>query len=101
MIVAAIGSTCLGFIVGWLVRYFLFRFKEFNAQILGSTVSLIAGSTVTVFFNLFDPGKSVIWFYPIGLLAGFLVYSITAKLFGAPSQGSIYYVSREDDESKQ
>jgi glycopeptide antibiotics resistance protein len=99
MSVAAIGSTCLGIVVGWLVRYFLFRFDKFNAQILGSTISLLVGGVVIGFFNWVDPDKTVVWFYPIGVLIGFVIYTVTARMFGAPSKGSIYYSSRKEDES--
>jgi mannitol-specific phosphotransferase system IIBC component len=100
MSVAAIGSTCLGVVVGWLVRYFLYRFKKFDVQILGSTVSLLTGGIITIFFNLVDPNKEVIWFYPIGLLVGFVIYSVTARWSGAPSKGSIYYTTQKEDDSK-
>jgi hypothetical protein len=100
MSVAVIGSTCLGVVVGWLVRYFLFRFEKFNVQILGSTISILTGGVIIVFFNSVDPNKEVIWFYPIGLLIGFVIYSVTARWSGAPSKGSVYYVAKKEDNSK-
>jgi hypothetical protein len=95
MTIESIGSTCLGIVVGWLVRYFLFRFKEFNVQVLGSTLSLIAGGVVIGLFNMIDPSKTVIWFYPIGVLIGITVYSIIAYLTGAPPEGGVYYVNEK------
>jgi len=95
MSIAAIGSTCFGIVFGWLVRYFLFRFDKFNVQILGSTVSVITGGGVIGYFTKFSPDKTVVWFYPIGLLIGFVIYTIGAIKFGASSKGSVYYVSEQ------
>lgn len=74
-IVAAIGSLSLGIVVGWLVRYFIRRFKSFTPKALGSVVSLIVGGAITSFL---EADKSVWWFYPIGLLVGFAAYTVIA-----------------------
>ena len=73
----AIGATCLGIVIGWLVRYFLKRFKNYTPQILGSLISILFGGAILFFL---EKGKDAIWFYPIGLLIGFIVYSMVAYL---------------------
>lgn len=95
MNIAAIGAISLGIVVGWLIRYFLLRFEKFNSQVLGSTLSLLTGGVVIGFFGIVDPEQDVIWFYPIGVLVGFVIYSVTARLSGAPSKGSMYYVKKD------
>lgn len=74
-IVAAIGSLSLGVVVGWLVRYFIRRFKNFTPQALSFVISIAAGGAAIKFL---EADKTVWWFYPIGLLLGFVVYTIVA-----------------------
>ena len=85
--VPAIGSTSLGIVIGWLVRYFLFRFKKFDRNVLSSVVTILLGGVVLKFLST---DKSVIWFYPIGLLIGFVVYTVTAVIAirKSPVQGA-------------
>ena len=78
-VIPAVGATCLGIVIGWLVRYFIRRFETFNPQILGSVVSILLGGAVVRFL---EADKTVWWFYPIGLLLGFIVYSVIAWLVG-------------------
>ncbi len=96
-IVAAIGSLS---VVGWLARYFIRRFKSFTPQALGFVVSIIAGGAVIKFL---EADKTVWWFYPIGLLLGFILYTIVAILIsrknGVPDWA--YMMShQENDNSK-
>jgi uncharacterized membrane protein len=87
--VPAIGATCLGMVVGWLVRYFIRRFDKFNAQVLGSIVSILAGGAVVRFL---EADRTVWWFYPIGLFLGFVLYTAVAVLFAKkyPVDGVIF-----------
>jgi uncharacterized membrane protein len=82
-IVAAIGATCLGVVIGWLVRYFIRRFEKFGPAVLGAVVSVVLGGAVVKFL---EADKSVWWFYPIGLLIGFVIYQIIVWL-DSPSGG--------------
>jgi NhaP-type Na+/H+ or K+/H+ antiporter len=73
-----IGSICLGIVMGWLVRYFLARFEQFNAKILGSVASVLCGGIVLRFLgnDLFYAVTG----YPIGLLIGVVAYPILSAL---------------------
>jgi len=84
-IVPAIGSTSLGIVIGWLVRYFIRRFDKFGPAVLGSVISILLGGAVIKFLEV---DKSVWWFYPIGLLAGFIIYQIIVMVtvFGGGSK---------------
>jgi uncharacterized membrane protein len=65
-----IGSACLGLVVGYLVMYFVFRFKDYTAKVLGSLVSVILGTAVGGFLGKLSALKEVFAFYLIGLAIG-------------------------------
>jgi O-antigen/teichoic acid export membrane protein len=75
--VPPIGSTCLGFVIGWLVRFFLYRMKSFTPKALSSIVSIIAGGAA---IKLLASDSDLIWWYLIGLFLGFVVYSIVGAI---------------------
>jgi hypothetical protein len=72
------GCMCLGLTIGWLVRFFVEKYKEYDAKILNSTVTVFFGGCVVAFLkwiakdantNLLVPAS----FYLIGLPIGMLV----------------------------
>jgi hypothetical protein len=73
----AAGCACLGLTIGWLVRFFIDKYKEYNAKILNSTVSVFFGGCIVAFLkylanketNLLVPAS----FYLIGLPVGMIV----------------------------
>lgn len=74
--IPVIGATCLGIFMGWMVRYFVFRFTEFTPQVLGMTVSVLTGGAIVGFLSNDDNKSETVWFYPIGLLIGCILYSL-------------------------
>ena len=85
-IVPALGVLSLGIIIGWLIRFFIKRFKSFTPKALTSVVTLIVGGSTV---KLLGADKTLFWFYPIGLLAGFTIYTILALwVLGLPSTSS-------------
>jgi uncharacterized membrane protein YfcA len=74
-LISATGATSLGIVIGWLVRYFIRRFDKFGPMVLGSLVSIIFGGAAIKFL---EADTSVWWFYPIGLLLGFVIYHIVS-----------------------
>lgn len=81
MLAAIVGSLCLGIVMGWLVRYFLERFSQFNAKVLGSVVSVIAGGVIVHLFEGNNPiTQYAHWYYFIGLLPGILVYPYISQI---------------------
>ena len=72
------GALCLGIVIGWLVRYFLNRLREYTVQSLASIVTILVGGTITKFLDS-DPFSLGTRVYPIGLLIGILVYPLIAS----------------------
>jgi len=75
VIIQIIGSLSLGIVIGWLVRYFIRRFKTFTPQALGSVVSIMVGGGLVKFLGA---NQTVLFCYPIGLLLGFVGYTLIA-----------------------
>lgn len=75
--IPAVGATSLGIVIGWLVRYFIRRFDKFGPMVLGSLLSIVLGGTAITFL---ETDKTVWWFYPIGLLLGFVIYHIVSVM---------------------
>jgi hypothetical protein len=87
-VLPALGACSLGIVIGWLVRYFIRRFTTFNPQVLSTLVSILVGGVVIRFL---DGDKTAWWFYPIGLLIGFIVYSVIAYMVGGKeATGALY-----------
>jgi hypothetical protein len=77
MLLPLLGSLSLGFVMGWLMRYCLIRFKRFDAKVLGSVASVICGGAVLKLFQA-DPFSVTVWGYPIGLAIGVVSYPLVA-----------------------
>ena len=73
--VPAVGAFLLGVFVGYLVWYFLVRFEApaFNTKVLASVISVAAGGAIAAFLDV-DPSDR--WWYPIGLIAGWGIFTI-------------------------
>jgi NhaP-type Na+/H+ or K+/H+ antiporter len=76
-LIEAIGSLCLGIVVGWLVRYFIRRFKTYSPSILGSLLTVFLGGSI---LKLVSTGQDTFWFYSIGIFCGFVIYSLIAYI---------------------
>lgn len=93
-ILEILGSSSSGIVVGWLVSYFVRRYKDFNPTVLGTTVTLIFGEAVFTFLK----GSSLgMWCYPIGLLIGFSLNIFLAYITGSAAE-DIFYVEEEAEE---
>lgn len=73
-IIPPVGVTCLGIVIGWLVRYYILRFNTFNVETLASLISILLGAAIIKLFE--SDNKRLFWFYPIGLLIGFVLYTV-------------------------
>jgi hypothetical protein len=79
--IEAVGSTCLGLVLGAIAGCFFGEAKKLTWNVLVGTVGILAGASVIAIFQMLStyapPGRAI-WFYPIGLLPGFLfgVYAL-------------------------
>lgn len=67
------GAASLGIVVGWLIRYFIRRFKRFTPQALTAVISAAVGGGI---LKLLTVDEHAIWSYFIGLLLGFVIYHL-------------------------
>jgi hypothetical protein len=94
--VAVFGAICLGISIGWIVRFFLERFSEYNSKILASTVSVLSGGGLLAILKVLTQDKEpqhwlvdAMFCYPIGLALGLIVlYPWTLK-WDASARNSI------------
>ena len=77
-IIPFIGSICLGTVIGWLIRYFIRRFRSFTPKVFGALLTALFGGAV---LRLFGADQNVLWCYPIGIFIGFFAYTIAGLIF--------------------
>jgi hypothetical protein len=66
------GATSLGVLIGMLTGFFVQETNEWDKHALSSAALVLVGGGVLGFMHWASPtGAHEIWFYPIGLLAGF------------------------------
>jgi len=77
-----LGIFLTGFIVMWLVFYFIVRFQQFTIEILGGIMAVIFGGLILYFIQLSN--KKNVWNYPIGLFIGFIAFQfvVASGMFG-------------------
>jgi hypothetical protein len=78
----SLGIFLTGFIVMWLVFYFIVRFQQFTIEILGGIMAVIFGGLILYFIQLSN--KKNVWNYPIGLFIGFIAFQfvVASGMFG-------------------
>lgn len=79
MTVPEVGAICLGIVVGYFVKWFLKRISNYTLQGLGFILSLVFGGAAV---NFLKNDVTVFWYYPIGLLAGIIIYITLALCLG-------------------
>jgi hypothetical protein len=91
------GSLCLGLLIGSMVGWH-FNAKVSTDRILKASVSALVGGAVIAMFNFlagFQPPPHEIWFYPVGLLAGFMTVTvIEIKKFGYAGEKYAAYMRK-------
>lgn len=76
----ATGAVCLGLLIGIFLAYFIFELKTMDHKALYAAVGVIGGASVVAIFHLLNgfnaESRREYWFYPIGLLIGYLIGTI-------------------------
>jgi peptidoglycan/LPS O-acetylase OafA/YrhL len=72
-----VGCLALGALIGGLVCHFVVGVREFGLRELSGAVSILSGAGVIAIFHFIGGSGSFCeyWFYPVGLLFGFIVIS--------------------------
>jgi hypothetical protein len=107
-LIAAFGAICLGIVVGWLVRYILYRLRAFTPKTLAAILSVVFGGGI---LRLLGADVTMLGLYIIGVLLGFAVYTALALwALGRPSSRlkdrktryrGILYAPADNDESDE
>ncbi len=83
MTITVIGATSIGIVVAYLVGYFVTRLNTFTPQALATIIGIMFGGAVV---KIFASKQELFWFYPIGLIIGFIIYAIVyIKTGGNPA----------------
>ncbi|MDQ3877761.1 MAG: hypothetical protein M3290_05355, partial [Actinomycetota bacterium] len=88
MHVESVGIFCLGLFLGYLGWYFVVRLGagQVSADTFASVVGVFVGGAVLALLKEFLIVKTDVWWYPIGLVCGFLAYVI-ARWINAKTPG--------------
>lgn len=99
MHVQAVGVFCLGLFIGYLCWYFVVRIGkgQVTADTFAAVVGVIAGGVVITLLKDFLSAKPDAWWYPIGLVSGFLLYVIASFVNKKTGGGDTSPVQIGDD----
>jgi hypothetical protein len=73
------GAFCLGFFVGYLAWYFVVRLRSYGPGPLMGIIAAVAGTVVMAFIQADEVGRGARWWYPIGLMAGWVLFSVAHR----------------------
>jgi hypothetical protein len=76
----AIGTAALGFFLGYMAWYFATRVTDSWMDAFAAVAGVLFGGVVLAFLG--GTSADSRWWYPIGLVAGWVVYVILRKLNG-------------------
>jgi len=70
-ILAEAGAVSLGLLIGMFVGFFVQEKDKWDQHALSSAALVLTGGGALALMRVVGSGTNEIWFYPIGLLAGF------------------------------
>jgi hypothetical protein len=73
-----LGAFWLGAFLGTLLGFYVQEAEEWGPHALAVSIWVVAGSSSLVLLQFLSPGAGVreVWFYPIGIVGGFIVGTI-------------------------
>jgi hypothetical protein len=76
----ATGAICLGLLIGVFLAYFISELKTMDHKAIYAAVGVIGGASVIAIFHILGglntASRREYWFYPVGLLAGYILGTI-------------------------
>ncbi len=75
-----IGVLSLGVFLGYMAWYFATLVKSNWMTSFASVAGVLFGGVVLTFLG--GAGSDSRWWYPIGLVVGWIIYAVLRKLFG-------------------
>jgi hypothetical protein len=76
--IVVFGAFWLGALLGILLGFYVQEAEEWDPRALRASMWIIAGSSILLLLQFLGPRASAreVWFYPIGLIGGFIVGTI-------------------------
>jgi hypothetical protein len=82
-----LGAFWLGAFLGTLLGFYVQETEEWGPRALAASIWVVAGSSTLVLLQFLNPGVGTreLWFYPIGIVGGFIVGTIWEYVDPPPS----------------
>ena len=76
--IVVLGAFWLGTLLGTFLGFYAHEAEKWDPRALGASIWVIAGSSILLLLQYLVPkaGARELWFYPIGLIGGFIIGTI-------------------------
>jgi hypothetical protein len=76
--IVVLGAFWLGALLGTLLGFYVQEAEKWDPRAIGASIWVIAGSSILLLLQFLGAkaGMREVWFYPIGLVGGFIVGTI-------------------------
>jgi hypothetical protein len=73
-----LGALWLGAFLGTLVGFYVQEAEEWGSRALTTSIWVVTGSSTLVLLQFLNPtaGLREVWFYPLGIVGGFIIGTI-------------------------
>ena len=73
-----LGAFWLGAFLGTLLGFYVHEAEEWGPRALAVSIWVVAGSSILVLLQFLSPSTGVreVWFYPIGIVGGYIIATV-------------------------